>query len=118
MEFEVYHAKPDKIKFGMRPRPVWPEDYDRVAVVQCENLKDVFLYTNHIDHSWQKNDEVSWFRGWQERSTSVDDVVIQNPPGQAFRCEMTGWSEIEASPKQPDDRCCCQYDETVCPIHN
>ena len=104
MEFEVYHAKSDKIKFGMEPRPVWPDDYDRVAVVQCENFEDVFRFTNHIDHSWQKNDEVTWFRGWQERSTSVDDVVIQHPPGIAYRCEMSGWSEISTPDAEDIDR--------------
>jgi len=94
MEFEVWHAKSDKIKFGFEPRPKWPDDYDKVAVVQGETLDDAFRDTNHIDVSWQKNDEVTWFRGWQERSTSVDDVIIQHPPGQPFRCENSGWSEV------------------------
>ncbi len=105
MEFEVWHAKPDKIKFGFEPRPVWPIDYDRVATVECESKEEVFRFTNHIDVSWQKNDEVTWFRGWQERSTSVDDVIIEHPPGVAYRCEMTGWSELGSVDEDdlPDD---------------
>lgn len=92
MELEVYHAKPDKIKFGMGPRPKWPEDYEKVAVVMGINLDDAFQFTNTIDHPWQENKCVKWYRSEWERSTSVDDVVVKD--GKAFRCEMAGWSEI------------------------
>lgn len=94
MEFEVWHAKPDKIKFGMGPRPVWPDDYDRVAVVHCDTKERVFHDTNHITHPWQNNDSIHWHRSDSERSTSVDDVIIEHPPGVAYRCEMVGWEEL------------------------
>lgn len=95
MEFEVFHAKPDKVKFGFEPRPVWPTDYDRVAVVHCESVEEVFRDTNHIDHAWQENDSIHWCRSKdKERSTSVDDVIIIHPPGVAYRCEMMGWEEL------------------------
>jgi len=94
MEFEVWHAKSDKIKFGMGPRPDWPADYDRVAVVYCDSIEEAFRDTNHIDHSWQNNPSVDWHRSNRERSTSVDDVIIVHPPGVAYRCEMVGWEEL------------------------
>jgi len=49
-------------------------DYERVAVVECEEIGDVFQYTNHIDHHWWDNDEVTWHEP-MSRSTSVGDVV-------------------------------------------
>ncbi len=92
MECEVYHVKPYKVGFGSEPRPEWPENYEKVAIIECWEFGDSFRITNHIDHAWQENKEVIWARSNRERSTSVDDVVTWN--GTAYRCEVSGWEDI------------------------
>jgi len=91
MKFTVYHAIEPTFGFGDTPK--FPEAYDKVAVLEADELKDTFRITNHIEGSWTKNPEVREICKPNPRSTSVGDVVIGGD-GKTFRCEMTGWKEI------------------------
>ena len=72
--FDVYHRlKPD----FMGLEECWEAHlYEKVAVVECEMLSDVFSLTNHIDWAWYENDEIVWHKD-NPRSTSVGDVVFE-----------------------------------------
>lgn len=101
MNFSVFHKK--RPTFGIEwlgddlgdipPDRVLLADFERVAIVNCENLEDVFRVTNHIDESWQNNPEVVTAVE-RARSTSVGDVVI-TADGKAFLCDHVGWVEVK-----------------------
>ena len=91
MKFTVYHAK--EPTFGFGEKPIFPEAYEKVAIVECEDLEDAFRATNHIDTAWTKNPEVVETFKARVRSTSVGDVVV-NANGREFYCDMVGWTEV------------------------
>ena len=85
--FLVYHAKTAqdsrgrvtgvKGRFGFEPT-VFPDDYQLVATVECDQMGRVFDLTNHIDHAWPENPEVIVAPDVNPahlRSTSVGDVI-------------------------------------------
>jgi len=90
MIWTVYHAKDPNFGFG--PQLKYPDDYQKVAEVECENLEEVFRVTNHIDRSWTENPEVKW-HAEQVRSTSVGDIVVDEK-NNIFSCENIGWVQI------------------------
>lgn len=96
MRFAIFHKKdPD---FGISwmgkeaPDDVKIAEFDKVAEVICDELGDTFRITNHIDKSWQENEEVV-FSVPRARSTSVGDIVIDST-GLAFLCDHSGWKRI------------------------
>lgn len=96
MRFAIFHKKnPD---FGISwmgeeaPETVKIADFDKVAEVICDELSDTFRITNHIDRSWQENEEVV-FSVKSARSTSVGDIVIDST-GQVFLCDHSGWKRV------------------------
>ena len=92
-KFAVYHAINPTFGFS-KTQPKFPEDFKKVAIVECYNMEDVFRVTNHIDESWTKNPEVLEVIGVGNRSTSVGDIVIDSD-NRKFYCEITGWQEIK-----------------------
>jgi len=103
MRFEVWHARnptfdryvrEDSPANPNRQRQRFPQDYDKVAVVEADDVDQVFSMTNHIEDSWTKNRGVLELpMGQAVRSTSVGDVVVC-PDGKKMYCEPTGWTEI------------------------
>jgi len=91
MKFTVYHAK--QPTFGFGEQPAFPEAYDKIAIVECEDVDDVFRATNHIDHDWRMNPEVIESFKDKVRSTSVGDVV-EDEVGNKLYCDRIGWIEI------------------------
>ena len=92
MAAKIWHAK--NPTFGMelpgRPTPVFPQDYEMVAEVECTNLGEAYALTNSITEEWTKNPEVR--ATGRHRSTSVGDVVeIHNL---FYLCCSLGWKEI------------------------
>ena len=80
---KVYHAKSEK--FGGRVNtPAYPEytlnfpdDYDLVAHVHSNELRQVYEYTNSIDKSWTENrGKLLPLGSTSHRSTSVGDVIV------------------------------------------
>lgn len=55
---------------------LWPRDYTAVAVVEIPygEIGAVFQLTNHIDHDWTENPEVTKLASGPVRSTSVGDI--------------------------------------------
>lgn len=98
MKFTVFMAK--NPNFGMGRPAVFPVEYTKIATVNCDNLDDAFRVTNTIESAWWMNPEVAeTFFGPDSkgyRSFSVGDVMV-NEEGQAFRCEMAGWKELEGN---------------------
>lgn len=95
MKYVVWHAKDEVMVRGLASEPSFPADYDRVAVVECKDVDDVFRATNHIDSDWTKNSEVVTLVGVRHRSTSVGDVVEEfKPGGKRFMCVSLGWKEL------------------------
>lgn len=89
-KFQVYHAvNPSFIPQMMK----FPAEYEKVAEVECEDLEDVFRVTNHINHNWTLNPQVTMYKAGGVRSTSVGDVVVDEH-GKVFLCDMAGWKEI------------------------
>jgi len=70
----------------------FPRGFIEVAIVKCGDLNDVFQLTNHIDHDWTKNPEVTKVITGGVRSTSVGDV-IEAPTG-LFSIEGVGFKEF------------------------
>lgn len=97
MNLSVWHAL--KPNFGMGAAvPFTEENYKLVAVFPSHGNLDrdlgrAFQLTNHIDHPWWENEEVTLIGNPNHRSTSVGDVVV-DPEGRAHRCEMVGWKRI------------------------
>lgn len=94
MKFQVYHAV--KPTFGMT-KPNFPTDYKKIAIVETNDLEDVFRITNHIDEDWRKNPEVLETIGDKFRSTSVGDVVVDEK-GEAHYCDVIGWNKLDDLP--------------------
>ena len=103
-QYVIWHAK--EPNFGFGDQPAFPAAYERVAVVKCESIDEVFRVTNHIDSDWTKNPEViTVIKNYERvglkllekrpRSTSVGDVVEEfRPNGEKFRCAMAGWEKV------------------------
>ena len=91
MEYTLYHAK--NPTFGMGDRPKFPDEYDRVAIVETNSLEDVFRLTNHIESDWTGNPEVIVAISMYPRSTSVGDVVVDEND-MIYYCDHTGWKHI------------------------
>ena len=91
MRYEVWHSK--EITSFLDPKPTFPEDYNMVAEVECEDEEDVFRATNHIDSDWTKNPEVIVCRKNPCRSTSVGDVIVDED-GVALYCAPCGWEDM------------------------
>lgn len=91
MVFKVYHHKTPTFGFG--PTPEFNDDtFELVAEVVCEHHAETFGLTNHIDHDWTENPEVTALKR-QVRSTSVGDVVV-DADGKRFRVEGSGWTQF------------------------
>jgi hypothetical protein len=84
---KVYHAINPTFQMTLQP---FPDSYELVAVVECENLGEVFEKTNHIDHPWHENEGVTCVK--RSRSTSVGDVVEFD--GKRYLCAACGWDEF------------------------
>ncbi len=68
--------------------------YTHVADVVAP-LEQVFALTNHIDHSWTNNPEVTWhITTTLLRSTSVGDVIVSSDSGQAWLVMPIGLQEL------------------------
>jgi len=91
MKYTVYHAL--QPNFGFGERKSFPNDYAKIAVVECEDIEDVFRATNHIDTNWMENKEVIECFVDIARSTSVGDVVVDEN-GNKYHCEFAGWKQI------------------------
>ncbi len=91
MQYSIWHVK--KPNFGFGKEFKFPDDYDKVAIVNAKNNDDAFMITNHIDSDWTKNSEVIQLFKQKCRSTSVGDVVVDED-NVAYRCENVGWEMI------------------------
>ena len=90
MSVTVFHAKEPTFGFGKRAKFI-PENYEKVAVVETDDLNKAHMLTNSIDFPWWENEEISWHK--EARSFSVGDVILSN--GKYFLCEMVGWEEFK-----------------------
>jgi len=89
---QVWHER--EPSWGHGPKKQFNEEnFELVAKVEGESLGDAFQLTNHIDHGWHDNKEVTLLADSERRSTSVGDVVVLD--GNAHRCERAGWSDVE-----------------------
>ena len=86
--FEVYHALHPTFGFGKKPK--FPQEYEKIAIVETDSIDDVFRLTNHIDSDWTYNNEVKWTKSGGMRSTSVGDVV-KDQKGVKYYCAPIGW---------------------------
>ena len=95
MKYIVWHAKDEAMVRGLAAEPKFPEDHNRVAIVECKDVDDVFRATNHIDSDLTKNPEVVTLIAKSARSTSVGDVVEEfKPDGKKWLCAPVGWKEV------------------------
>ena len=98
MTYRVWHRQPQD---RLDPKPtVFPTDYTQVATVETDDIGRVFQLTNHIDHNWWENPEVTWYT--QSRSTSVGDV-IEGPAGQRVYVAGVGLRDVPAHGVIPRD---------------
>jgi len=86
MRYTVYHWKNTKYRGNGK----YPDDYEKVAVIETVGLEKVFEKTNHIDKDWTENEEVAELFEPMPRSTSVGDVII-NGNGIKFVVEPFGF---------------------------
>jgi len=93
MRYTVFHARNPTFQNWTTGNPAFPLGYEKVAVVECDNLEQAFHVTNHIDEDWTVNKEVVELFKSQSRSTSVGDVIVDGD-GRKFYCQMAGWLEL------------------------
>ena len=97
MRVEVYHlTRAAYIGFTFRGRnakTIFPNEYEKVAVVNAKELESAFRTTNHIDENWTENDEVIWSARREVRSTSVGDVFLAD--GKAYFVASCGFEEFD-----------------------
>jgi hypothetical protein len=97
MSYKVYHTKNwalnTLLHFNIENFNPHMADYKIVADVHVDSIGPVFQFTNHIDHAWQENVEVTAYDK-KARSTSVGDVV-EDPNGQLWICASVGWEKVE-----------------------
>ena len=91
MRYTIWHVK--QPTFDLGAKPVFPDFYDRVAIVEAQNRDDVFRIGNHIDSDWTKNPEVIQCFKRPVRSTSVGDVV-EDENGNKHYVAPVGWKEV------------------------
>jgi hypothetical protein len=91
---KVYHRDP------LLPNPFDNQEqtginFKLIAEVDSLDLDDIFKLTNHIDHDWTENSEVSLIVNKPLRSTSIGDVVVIED--KHFLVELFGWKEVSKS---------------------
>ena len=89
---KIYHSKELFISFRDDVYPVFPEEYELVAIVDTDDLEVAFHHTNHIDAEWWENEDVTCLK--KTRSTSVGDVAINDETGEIFVCASCGWDKV------------------------
>ena len=81
----VFLAKnPNFRKELFGPDPVWPKDYEMVAIVEADSPDRVFAIANEPEF----NDTEP-----PTRSFSVGDILL-GPDGLLYLCEDVGWSHL------------------------
>ena len=95
MLFTVYHNNelPSLMAKAAQAAKAFPDGFKKVAVVDADNIDEVFRITNHIDEAWYGNPEVKELFD-KGRSTSVGDVVVEEN-GTAHYCAAFGWEQME-----------------------
>lgn len=93
MRYTIWHARNPTFQNYKVSDPQFPIGYEKVAEVDCISPEHVFQTTQHINASWQTNQEVVKLFKQQVRSTSVGDMVV-DAAGKKFYCQMCGWFEI------------------------
>ena len=91
--FCVYHASQTARRLNGIPK-LNSVNYTLVAVVETEDISDVWKITNSITSHWSTNPEVKWSMGFENRSTSIGDVVSDDD-GKFFRCGRIGWEQLK-----------------------
>jgi len=98
MKYKVFHTKSwalnANLHFSTDDYVPNKDDYDLVAVVESEQIGDVFRLTNHIDYAWWENEGVELVK--ESRSTSVGDLA-EDKNGKLYLCASVGWEEKEWS---------------------
>lgn len=96
MKFKVYHTKRWAINanlhFSTEGYVPDKNDYELVAVCDCDDFGETFFLTNHIDDPWWENKEVALVK--ESRSTSVGDVV-EDEKGKLRLVAGIGWENVE-----------------------
>ena len=50
--------------------------YEFVCIAKTDDLDRAYMLTNHIDHAWTENQDVSVPYGVEPRSSSVGDIFV------------------------------------------
>jgi hypothetical protein len=100
MKSSVWHVKREMfrrwLEGGVELR--FPLDYECVAMVESDDLDEVFQLTNTIDRPWWENEGVEVRK--QTRSTSVGDVVILPDNQSVCLCLPVGWKVYHGAPQR------------------
>lgn len=103
---KVYHTKSFSLNtlltFNTDGYSPFKDDYELVAVVNCEEVGQVFDLTNTYDYDedenllvWWEKDGVCFVKDADgQRSTSVGDLV-EDEKGQLHLCCSMGWRDVE-----------------------
>jgi len=70
----------------------WPENYERTATVNANNLDQVYAKTQHLHRPWWENPGVTAF-GIAARSTSIGDIV-QDKDGKLWVVADFGFEKL------------------------
>jgi hypothetical protein len=93
--YKIYHTKDwnlnSKLHFDNKGYVPKKDDYQLVALVDCNAVGETFELTNHIDTEWWNNEAVTLIK--ESRSTSVGDLV-EDENGKLWLCAMIGWEEV------------------------
>jgi hypothetical protein len=85
--------------------------YEFVGYVKTEDLNVAYQLTNHIDHDWTENEDVSAPVHSEPRSTSVGDILVSDTKVfivarmgfeildnlTALQAVVTGWNQRRSS---------------------
>ena len=92
--FLVFHNLDEDSQFEVNPN-IWkttPQGFKLVALVHARDFDHAFQLTNHMDHAWWENPQVTLLVEPTQRSTSIGDVII--PLAEARMAAYYGFQRI------------------------
>lgn len=93
--YQVYHLLHEGLLHALRSGGTirFPEDYELVAQVFCDDLEAAKMLTRHCDKQWWKNPGVHLIKMTRKSTDALD--VIRDPKGRFHLLTFSGFRVIE-----------------------
>lgn len=92
MRYKIFHN--DQFMDYFFKRSLQGHTVRQAAVIECNDLEDVYRATNSIDRPWTENPEVISVQTSKPRSLSVGDLVHDVEHNRLYVVESGGYREV------------------------